>query len=165
MVMVVMNGVPTYPSQEEPPPMPPSLSPMQVSVMLPPLLMEGLADNYVRVRGKKASFTALFLYALNELWADLADEAGLAAAGIVLPKHDPAYTVGANRSARRASDGFYSVKIPESFRPKWEELLKSHDNNGPAIVYRAMLSLYRTIRSYHIENEKDSLFPKKYPPL
>lgn len=144
--------------------MPPHTT-MQVSVVLPPLLMEGLLENYMAVFGKTTTFTSLALYALNELWADLADEAALTSAGILLPSFDPSYTASVGRHERRAAHGFYSLKVPEDFRPKWEGLLRAHHNNGPAVVYRAMLSLYRATRQYYIENEKNTTFPDKYPAL
>lgn len=138
---------------------------LQVSVALPPLLMEALLENYTSVTGKKATFSGVALYALKELHHDLADEEGLAEAGITIPAHDPSYTISIAKPDRRASNGFYSMKIPEDFRETWWELLKAHGDNGPAVVYRALLGLYRSIRDYHVENEPDSPFLTKYPAL
>lgn len=138
---------------------------LQVSVALPPLLMEGLLENYTNVTGKKATFAGVAVYALTELHHDLADEAGLAAAGITIPEHNSAYNISIAKADRRAENGFYSMKIPEDFRETWWELLKAHGDNGPAVVYRALLSLYRSVRDYHVENEPDSPFLTKYPAL
>lgn len=138
---------------------------LQVSVALPPLLMEALLENYTTVTGKKATFSGVALYALKELHHDLADVEGLAEAGITLPEHDPSYTISIAKPDRRAENGFYSMKIPEDFRDTWWGLLKAHGDNGPAVVYRALLSLYRSVRDYHVENEPNSPFLVKYPAL
>lgn len=138
---------------------------LQVSVVLPPGLMEGLLENYTLVNGKKATFAGIAPYALNELYCDLHNPDDLTEAGITLPEHNPAYTISIPKSERRAENGFYSMKVPDDFREKWWELLKAHDNNGPAAVYRALLSLYRSVRAYYVENEPDSPFLVKYPDL
>lgn len=138
---------------------------LQVSVALPPGLMEGLLENSTHIAGKKANFAGVALYALLELHHDLAEAEELAEAGITIPEHDPSYTISIAKPDRRASNGFYSMKIPEDFRETWWELLKAHGDNGPAVVYRALLSLYRSVRDYHVENEPDSLFLTKYPAL
>ena len=144
--------------------MPPHL-PMKVSVALPPALMAGLSDNYLTVFGKRASFPKLAIYALEGLWVDLANEAKLASAGIFLPEFDPSYTIGLKSNNRLTANGYFTLKIPEEFRSQWGDLLRAHHYRGPAIVHRAMLSLYRTTRNYYVENEKDSYFLKKYPAL
>lgn len=138
---------------------------LQVSVALPPGLMEGLLENYTAVQGKRATFAGVTLYALNELSHDLHDPDNLAEAGIALPEYDPAYTISIPKTDRRAENGFYSMRVPEDFREQWWDLLKAHGNNGPVTVYRALLSLYRSIRSYYEENEPDSSFLVKYPQL
>ena len=144
---------------------PPRIAYLQVSVALPPLLMEGLLENYTVVKGTKANFAGVALYALKELSHDLAHPQDLAEAGIVLPEHDPAYRISIPKADRRAENGFYSMKIPEDFREAWWELLKAHDNNGPAVVYRALLHLYRSVYNYYVENEPESSFAAKYPAL
>jgi hypothetical protein len=138
---------------------------MQVSVALPPLLMEGLLENYTGVTGKKATFAGVALYALNELYCDLNDPNNLAEAGITLPEHNPTYTVSIPKSERRADNGFYSMKVPDHFQEKWWKLLKAHGDNGPSTVYRALLSLYRSVRYYYAENESNAAFLVKYPDL
>ena len=138
---------------------------LQVSVVLPPGLMEGLLENYATVNGKKASFAGIALYALEELHHDLRDPDNLAGAGITLPKHDPSYTISIPKSERRAEHGFYSMKVPEGFRELWWELLEGHDNNGPSVVYRALLSLYRSVYSFYAENKPGCAFLVKYPKL
>lgn len=138
---------------------------LQVSVVLPPGLMEGLLENYTAVTGKKATFAGVALYALNELYCDLNDPDNLAEAGITLPEHNPTYTISIPKPERRAENGFYSMKVPDDFREKWWKLLKAHGDNGPSTVYRALLSLYRSVRGYHVENEPDSPFLVKYPDL
>lgn len=140
---------------------------LQVSVVLPPGLMEGLLDNYKghNINGKRPTFAGIALYALEELHHDLGHIEGLAKAGITLPEHNPSYTISIPKSERRAEHGFYSMKIPEDFLDLWWELLKAHDNNGPAVVYRALLSLYRANYSFHAEHKPESDFTSKYPKL
>lgn len=138
---------------------------LQVSVALPPGLMEGLLENYTTVTGKKATFSGVALYALLELHHDLAEAEELAEAGIFLPPYDPAYAIRIARPDRRAVNGFYSMKIPEDFHETWWKLLAAHGDNGPAAVHRALLSLYRSVRDYHVENAPDSTFLTKYPAL
>ena len=138
---------------------------LQVSVALPPGLMEGLLENYTTVTGKRATFSGMSLYALNELHYDLVEAEELAEAGITLPPYDPSYTISIAKPDRRAVSGFYSMKIPEDFRETWWELLRAHGDNGPAAVHRALLSLYRSVRDYHVENAPGSTFLTKYPAL
>lgn len=138
---------------------------LQVSVVLPPGLMEGLLENYATINGKRATFAGIALYALNELHHDLKDGDNLAEAGITLPEHNPTYTISIPKSERRAENGFYSMRVPDNFRDLWWEMLKAHGDNGPSTVYRALLSLYRSVRCYHVENEPTSPFLVKYPDL
>jgi hypothetical protein len=138
---------------------------LQVSVALPPGLMEGLLDNYTTVNGKKATFASVALYALEELHHDLLDLDHLAKAGIVLPDFDPDYRISIPKSDRRAENGFYSMKMPEDFREMWWEILAKHDNNGPAAVHRALLHLYRSVRSFYADNQPGSPFLTRFPLL
>ena len=143
----------------------PRIAYLQVSVALPPLLVEGLLENYTAVKGSKATFAGVALYALKELAYDLSSPEEMAEAGIPMPEHNPDYRISIPKSDRTAKHGFYSMKVPEDFRQTWWELLKSHDNNGPAVAYRAMLHLYRSVYAYYVENEPDSPFLAKYPSL
>lgn len=138
---------------------------MQVSVFLPPALVDGLVDNYKAVTGKRAGFSTVAEYAISELYADIADLKELTAAGITLPDFDPAYRIDLPKSMRRAAHGFYSMKVPDHLRDVWWSLLKQHDLNGPATLYRAMLSLYRVVYDYYAENDPASPWFTKYPRL
>jgi len=134
---------------------------MQVSVVLPPKLFEGLADNYANTVNKKVSFAGLALYALEELYGDLQDPEQVAL--VKLPPVNLNYTVSVPRDRRRAAHGFYSMKVPDSHCHIWWELLKQHRHNGPAALYRALLHLYQSVYDYYVEEEPYSPWLSKYP--
>lgn len=136
---------------------------MQLSVVLPPSMMGLLVDNYKAVKGKTPPASAIILYALDELYHDLRNAEELKAAGISIPDFDPTRTAEIPKSERRAENGFYSMRVPEHFREKWWTLLEQHENNGPALVYRAVLSLYRSVWAWYDENDPTSSVYLKYP--
>ena len=139
---------------------------MQVSVTLPPGLVEGLVDNHYLATGKTTSFAEIARIAIfDEFYWDLVEIDDLTAAGIRLPDYEPRYDRKLSRKERRAANGFYSLTIPTESQPKWLRLLAETRQDGPIILQRAMVSLYRIVRDHYKENLHQSDWLLKYPEL